>query len=136
MNAGLKTRTNLLLAGLVVLDIVLSGTCLFFPDLWFKWFHGVPYVDSAGPVTADRGRVGGVHPPAVRCTDPLAEIPALAGAGSRSSSDGDLFRLDLLVLLFQHHLVRPVGSVYFAAWQSRVRMDSPKDVGAGGKSGE
>lgn len=48
MNAGLKTRTNLLLAGLVVLDIVLSGTCLFFPDLWFKWFHGVPYVDPQG----------------------------------------------------------------------------------------
>jgi len=48
MNAGLKARTNLLLAGLVVLDIVLSGTCLFFPDLWFRWFHGAPYVDPQG----------------------------------------------------------------------------------------
>jgi hypothetical protein len=48
MNAGLKARTNLLLAGLVVLDVVLSGTCLFFPDLWFRWFHGAPYVDPQG----------------------------------------------------------------------------------------
>jgi len=45
MNTGLKTRTNVLLAGLVLLDIVLSGTCLFFPALWFRWFHGVPYLD-------------------------------------------------------------------------------------------
>ena|SRR5208337_4296920 len=45
MNAALKARTNLLLAGLVLLDIVLSCTCLFFPDLWFRWFHGAPYVD-------------------------------------------------------------------------------------------
>jgi len=48
MSPGLKARTNLLLAGLVVLDIVLSGTCLFFPDLWFRWFHGAPYVDPQG----------------------------------------------------------------------------------------
>jgi len=45
MNARLRKRTNLLLAGLVLLDIVLSGTCLFFPKLWFQWFHGAPYVD-------------------------------------------------------------------------------------------
>jgi hypothetical protein len=45
MNSGLKARTNLLLAGLVILDIFLSGTCLFLPDLWFRWFHGAPYVD-------------------------------------------------------------------------------------------
>ncbi len=48
MNAGLKAGTNLLLAGLAVVDIVLSGTCLFFPDLWFRWFHGAPYVDPQG----------------------------------------------------------------------------------------
>jgi hypothetical protein len=45
MNTGLKTRANLLLAGLVLLDIVLSGTCLFFPDTWFRWFHNAPYID-------------------------------------------------------------------------------------------
>lgn len=45
MNAGFKARTKLLLAGLAVLDIVLSGACLFFADLWFKLFHGAPYVD-------------------------------------------------------------------------------------------
>lgn len=45
MNTGLKIRTNLLLTGLVLLDIVLSGTCLFFPETWFRWFHSAPYVD-------------------------------------------------------------------------------------------
>lgn len=45
MNESLKRRTNLLLAGLVLLDIVLSGTCLLFPQVWFTWFHGAPYVD-------------------------------------------------------------------------------------------
>jgi hypothetical protein len=48
MNSGLRARTNLLLAALVVLDVVLSGACLFFPDLWFKWFHAAPYVDPQG----------------------------------------------------------------------------------------
>jgi hypothetical protein len=48
MIAELKARTNLLLAGLVILDIVLFGICLFFPGLWFRWFHGAPYVDPQG----------------------------------------------------------------------------------------
>jgi len=45
VSTELKILTNLLLAGLVLLDIVLSVTCLFFPKAWFRWFHGVPYVD-------------------------------------------------------------------------------------------
>jgi len=48
MNARLRKRTNLLLAALVLLDIVLSGTCLFCPALWFKLFHGTTYVDPQG----------------------------------------------------------------------------------------
>lgn len=48
MSPGLKARTNLLLAGLVVLDIVLSGTCLFFPEVWFRLFHGAAYIDPQG----------------------------------------------------------------------------------------
>jgi hypothetical protein len=45
MNSRLRKRTNLLLAALVLLDIVLSGTCLLFPAVWFRWFHGAPYID-------------------------------------------------------------------------------------------
>jgi len=48
MKFSLRIRTHILLAGLVMLDIVLSGACLFLPDLWFRWFHGVPYVDPQG----------------------------------------------------------------------------------------
>ncbi len=48
MSAGLRIGTYILLAGLVLLDIVLSGTCLLFPSLWFRLFHGVPYVDPQG----------------------------------------------------------------------------------------
>jgi len=48
MSPRLRKRTNLLLAALVLLDVVLSGTCLVFPALWFKWFHGTPYVDPQG----------------------------------------------------------------------------------------
>ncbi|HYX29292.1 MAG TPA: hypothetical protein VE863_12060 [Pyrinomonadaceae bacterium] len=39
----LKTFIYLLLAFLVVLDLVLSTTCLVFPDKWFMTFHGVHY---------------------------------------------------------------------------------------------
>jgi hypothetical protein len=30
---------------LVALDVFLSGTCLFFPQVWFRLFHGTAYVD-------------------------------------------------------------------------------------------
>jgi hypothetical protein len=39
----LRTFIYVLLAFLVILDIVLSITALFFPDKWFMIFHGVSY---------------------------------------------------------------------------------------------
>jgi hypothetical protein len=33
------------MAFLVILDLVLSSTCLFFPDKWFQIFHNAPYID-------------------------------------------------------------------------------------------
>ena len=45
MEDKLKTRTNLLLLALVVLDILLSGTTLLFPSYWFRLFHGAEYID-------------------------------------------------------------------------------------------
>ena len=41
----LKTWINLVLIGAVVVDLVLSTTCLFFPETWFRVFHGAPYID-------------------------------------------------------------------------------------------
>ena len=48
MSRALRLRINLLLAGLVILDVLLSGICLFFPQLWFRLFHGAPYIDPEG----------------------------------------------------------------------------------------
>lgn len=33
---------------LVILDVVLSATCLLFPEKWFLTFHNAPYVDPQG----------------------------------------------------------------------------------------
>lgn len=41
----LRTFIYVLLAFLVILDVILSVTCLLFPDQWFMTFHGVPYDD-------------------------------------------------------------------------------------------
>lgn len=41
----LRTFIYVLMAFLVVLDVVLSTTCLLYPDKWFTIFHGVPYGD-------------------------------------------------------------------------------------------
>jgi hypothetical protein len=43
-----RTQVNALLLSLVVLDIVLSTITLGFPDRWFAFMHGLPYVDPAG----------------------------------------------------------------------------------------
>jgi hypothetical protein len=48
MNNWMKTATNLLLVFLVMLDAVLSTTCLFSPATWFRVLHGAPYVDPQG----------------------------------------------------------------------------------------
>jgi hypothetical protein len=39
----LRNFIYLLLGFLVILDLVLSTTCLVFPDKWFMTFHGVHY---------------------------------------------------------------------------------------------
>ena len=39
----LRNFIYVLLAFLVILDLVLSTTCLLFPDKWFMTFHGVHY---------------------------------------------------------------------------------------------
>jgi hypothetical protein len=41
----LRTFIYILMAFLVILDLVLSTTCLFFPERWFAIFHGVAYMD-------------------------------------------------------------------------------------------
>ena len=41
----LRTFIYVLLAFLVILDLVLSVTCLLFPDTWFMTFHDMPYAD-------------------------------------------------------------------------------------------
>lgn len=41
----LRTFIYILMAFLVILDLVLSTTCLFFPEKWFQIFHNAPYID-------------------------------------------------------------------------------------------
>lgn len=48
MTSGFRTRMNLFLVFLVILDLVLSSTCLFFPATWFRVVHNAPYVDPQG----------------------------------------------------------------------------------------
>ena len=43
ISSRLRTFIYVLLAFLVILDLVLSTICLFFPDKWFMTFHGVAY---------------------------------------------------------------------------------------------
>jgi hypothetical protein len=43
-----KTVINLLLIGLIVLDLTYTIVGFFFRDFWFAAFHGVPYVDPEG----------------------------------------------------------------------------------------
>ena len=40
-----KAQVRLLLLGLVILDVILSSLCLFFPQTWFHIFHNAPYID-------------------------------------------------------------------------------------------
>ncbi len=42
------TNTNRVLLSLVLLDIVLLVIGYFFPQFWFKIFHGVEYIDPQG----------------------------------------------------------------------------------------
>ncbi len=48
MAVMLSTKVNLLLIALIILDLILSTLCLFFPAMWFKLFHNAAYVDPEG----------------------------------------------------------------------------------------
>lgn len=48
MTSKFRTFMYVFLFLLVILDVVLSATCLFFPETWFKTFHGAPYIDPQG----------------------------------------------------------------------------------------
>lgn len=48
ISSGLRTFIYILLVFLVILDIVLSTTCLLYPETWFRIFHGAPYIDPQG----------------------------------------------------------------------------------------
>ena len=43
ISPGLRKFIYVLLVFLVILDLVLSTTCLLYPDKWFMTFHGVHY---------------------------------------------------------------------------------------------
>ncbi|HPQ69031.1 MAG TPA: hypothetical protein PKW95_07865 [bacterium] len=46
---ALRPRTvSLVLAALVAFDLILSGWGFFFPEAWYRFFHGAPYVDPQG----------------------------------------------------------------------------------------
>src|SRR3954468_24146594 len=44
----LRRSINGLLVFLVIYDVILSGTCLIRPDLWYRYIHGADYVDPQG----------------------------------------------------------------------------------------
>jgi Na+-driven multidrug efflux pump len=44
----LKVILNWLLLIVIVLDVCYFVICVFFPEQWFKMFHGSPYVDPQG----------------------------------------------------------------------------------------
>lgn len=48
MTTKLRIQINFLLFGLVVLDLVLCTVSLFFPEIWFRMFHGAGYMDPQG----------------------------------------------------------------------------------------
>ena len=43
-----RTLVYVILGFLIILDIILSATCLFFPEQWYKFFHAAPYIDPQG----------------------------------------------------------------------------------------
>ena len=43
-----KRKINFILLALVIYDVVLSSTCLIWPETWYRFIHGAPYVDPQG----------------------------------------------------------------------------------------
>ncbi len=43
-----EKKINIIIMALVLLDVVLATAGFCFPELWFKLFHGVDYVDPQG----------------------------------------------------------------------------------------
>jgi hypothetical protein len=48
INPRLKTFVFVLLLALAIWDLILSTTCLFYPEKWFAIFHNAPYIDPQG----------------------------------------------------------------------------------------
>jgi len=48
MSKGLRQFISLVLICTVVVDVVLSTTAIFYPAMWFRVFHGAPYIDPQG----------------------------------------------------------------------------------------
>src|SRR5918997_6679941 len=48
ISSRFRTFMYIFLAFLVILDVVLSATCLLYPEKWFQIFHNAPYVDPQG----------------------------------------------------------------------------------------
>ena len=48
ISSRLRTFMYIFLAFLVILDVVLSATCLLYPEKWFQIFHNAPYIDPQG----------------------------------------------------------------------------------------
>jgi hypothetical protein len=48
LSPKVRTLVKLLLLVLIVKDIILFTLCFWFPETWFKVFHGAPYVDPQG----------------------------------------------------------------------------------------
>jgi hypothetical protein len=48
IGSSVRLFVYVLLIYLVLLDAILSTTAAFFPEVWFKVFHGAEYVDPQG----------------------------------------------------------------------------------------
>jgi len=43
-----RRTINAVLLALVIYDVVLSSTCLIWPETWYRLIHGAPYIDPQG----------------------------------------------------------------------------------------
>ena len=48
MEGHYKKKIYSLLLALILLDVTIAVVAFIFPELWFKIFHGVPYLDPQG----------------------------------------------------------------------------------------
>lgn len=48
LSPKVRALVKLLLIFLIIKDIILFTLCFWFPEVWYKIFHGAPYVDPQG----------------------------------------------------------------------------------------